>query len=71
MLFPNVAYEVDFVGQLLLHHDLQNGASIEIIEHLLTLGTGAADARNVFGQNHLHLLFYDNAFVPTSCSRQK
>ena len=71
MLCPNVAYEADCIGQLPLHHALQNGASIEVIEHLLALNKGATDVRNIFGQTPLHLLFYDNAFVPKSCYGQK
>ena len=52
-------------------HALQNGASIEVIENLLALNKGATDVRNMFGQTPLHLLFYDNAFVPKSCYGQK
>ena len=54
---PKAVFEADCIGQLPLHHAIQNGASFQVIEHLLKLNINAADARNLFGYTPLHLLF--------------
>ena len=64
--FPSAAFEVDCVGQLPLHHALQNGASLQVIEYLLKLNINAADVRDIFGNTPLHSLFDDDTLKSIS-----